>query len=71
MALGRLKDPAKQPKRGRLWLIDRSVIRLHPLYPIQDWRYEFIYDRAHHGATFRMLNVIEEFTREVLLIRVR
>jgi transposase InsO family protein len=25
-----LKVPAKQPKRGRLWLTDGSCIRLHP-----------------------------------------
>ena len=30
-----------------------------------------MYDRTHNGAPFRMLNVIDEFTREALLIRVQ
>ena len=28
-----LKVPQKQPKRGRLWLNDGSVVRLKPLFP--------------------------------------
>jgi len=28
-----LKVPQKQPKRGRLWLNDGSIVRLKPLFP--------------------------------------
>ena len=65
-----LKVPQKQPKRGRLWLNDGSCIRLRPLYPNPFWSYDFIEDRAHNGREYRMLNVIDEFTRECLAIRV-
>lgn len=65
-----LKVPAKQPKRGRLWLNDGSCIRLRPEYPNHVWSYDFVEDRTHNGRKFRMLNIIDEFTRECLAIRV-
>lgn len=66
-----LKVPQKQPKRGRLWLNDGSCIRLQPEYPNHVWSYDFVEDRTHNGRKFRMLNVIDEFTRECIAIRVR
>ena len=65
-----LKVPAKQPKRGRLWLNDGSCIRLRPEYPNHVWSYDFVEDRTHEGRKYRMLNVIDEFTRECLAIRI-
>jgi transposase InsO family protein len=65
-----LKVPQKQPKRGRLWLNDGSCIRLRPEYPNHVWSYDFVMDRTHDGRAFRMLTVIDEFTRECLAIRV-
>jgi putative transposase len=65
-----LKVPQKHPKRGRLWLGDGSCIRLRPEYPNHVWSYDFVEDRTHDGRKFRMLNIIDEFTRECLAIRV-
>jgi putative transposase len=65
-----LKVPQKQPKKGRLWLNDGSCIRLRPEYPNHVWSYDFVEDRTHDGRRFRMLNVIDEFTRECIAIRV-
>jgi len=65
-----LKVPAKQPKRGRLWLTDGSCIRLRAERPNHVWSYDFVEDRAHEGRKYRMLNVIDEFTHESLAIRV-
>jgi transposase InsO family protein len=65
-----LKVPAKQPKRGRLWLNDGSCVRLRPLRPNHVWSYDFVADRTHDGKAFRMLCIIDEFTREALAIRV-
>ena len=62
--------PAKQPKRGRLWLTDGSCIRLRPEYPNHVWSYDFVEDRTHDGRKYRMLNVVDEFTHECLAIRV-
>jgi len=61
-----LKVPHKQPKRGRLWLNDGSCIRLRPEYPNHVWSYDFVEDRTHNGRKYRMLNIIDEFTRECL-----
>lgn len=61
-----LKVPKKQPKRRRLWLGDGSCIRLRPLYRGHVWSYDFVEDRTHNGRKFRMLNIIDEFSRECL-----
>lgn len=65
-----LKVPAKQPKKRRLWLNDGSCVRLRPERPNHVWSYDFVEARAHDGRKFRMLNFIDEFTRECLVIRV-
>jgi transposase InsO family protein len=65
-----LKVPHKQPKRKRLWLNDGSCIRLRPERPNHVWSYDFVEDRTHDGRIYRMLNVIDECTRECLAIRV-
>jgi len=59
-----LKVPTKQPKRGRLWLTDGSIVRLRPEFPKHVWSYDFMQDRTHDGRPFRILNIIDEFTRE-------
>jgi transposase InsO family protein len=65
-----LKVPMKQPKRGRLWLNDGSCLRLRPQHQNHVWSYDFVEDRTHDGRKLRLLNVIDEFTRECLAIRV-
>ncbi|NIP52148.1 MAG: IS3 family transposase [Phycisphaerae bacterium] len=65
-----LKVPQKQPKRGRLWLNDGSCIRKRPEYRNHVWAYDFVMDRTHNGKRFRMLTIIDEYTRECLAIKV-
>ena len=65
-----LKVPQRQPKRGRLWLADGSCLRLRPERPNQVWAYDFVEDRTRDGRKFRMLCVVDEFTREALAIQV-
>jgi putative transposase len=65
-----LKIPQKQPKRGRLWLADGSCIRLRPERSNHVWAYDFVEDRTHDGRRYRMLCVLDEFTRKCLAIRV-
>ena len=66
-----LKVPQQQPKRGRLWLNDGSCVRLRPRYPGHVWSYDFVQHRTHDGRSFRLLTIIDEFTRECLAIRVQ
>lgn len=66
-----LKVPMKQPKRSRLWFNDGSCVRLRPERANHVWSYDFVHHRTHDGRAFRTLNVIDEFTRECLAIRVK
>ncbi|MEW5797869.1 MAG: IS3 family transposase [Bacteroidota bacterium] len=65
-----LKVPQKQPKRRRLWLNDGSCIRLRPTQKNHVWSYDFVADRTSEGRKMRMLNIIDEYTRECLSIRI-
>jgi transposase InsO family protein len=53
-----------------LWLNDGSCVRLRPERTNHVWAYDFVEDRTRDGRKFRMLNVVDEFTRECLTIRV-
>jgi len=63
-----LKVPKRQPKRQRLWFNDGSCIRLRPCHKNHVWSYDFIAERTGDGRWPRMLNVIDEYTRECLII---
>ncbi len=66
-----LKVPQKQPKRRRLWLNDGSCIRLRPEHKDHVWSYDFVTARTSGGRAFRMLNIIDEYSRECLGILVK
>ena len=65
-----LKVPMKQPKKGRLWLNDGSCVRLRPERRDHVWSYDFVHSRTDDGKAFRTLNIIDEYSRECLAIRV-
>jgi len=66
-----LKVPQRQPKRGRLWLNDGSCVRLRASWANHVWSYDFVEARTHEGRKFRMLCLIDEYTREALAVRVK
>ena len=61
-----MKVPQKQPKRGRLWLNDGSCIRLRPEHKDHVWSYDFVIARTSDGRAFRILTILDEYTRECL-----
>ena len=65
-----LKVPQKQPKRGRLWLNDGSCVRLRPEHENHVWSYDFVMERTANGRAFKILNIIDEFTRKNLSSKV-
>ena len=65
-----LKVPQKQPKKGRLWLNDGSCVWLRPEYRNHVWSYDFVHCRTDDGKVFQTLNIIDEFSRECLAIKV-
>ena len=69
VAKGLKGSSVKQKPRGRLWLNDGSCVRLRPERSNHVWSYDFVSARTHDGRTARMLNLIDEHTRECLMIR--
>lgn len=65
-----LKVPHKHQPRGRLFLNDGSCIRLRPLSRNHVWSYDFVSCETHDGRKFRVLVVLDEFTRECLALMV-
>jgi len=70
------KVPQNQPQRRGLWLNDGSCVRLRPAY-VDHGRtqasarsYDFMQDRTHDGRAFRLLTIMDEFSRERLAIDV-
>ena len=61
-----LQVPQKQPKRARLWLANGSCVRKRPERPNHVWSYDFVADRTQDGRPFRILNILDEYTRECL-----
>src|SRR6201987_5070299 len=51
------------------WLNDGSCVRLRPQHANHVWSYDFVSAKTHDGRTVRMLNLIDEHTRESLLVR--
>ena len=65
-----LKVPQKQPKRRRLWLNDGSCIRLRPEHKNHVWSYDFVMARTADARSFRILTILDEYTKECLAIGV-
>jgi transposase InsO family protein len=66
-----LKVPTKQPRRKRLWLNDGSCIRHKPMFKNHVWSYDFVHHHTHDGRAYKMLNIMDEYSRECLSIRVK
>ena len=58
-----LKIPSRQPKRRRLWLHDGSCVRLRAAHKDHGWSYDFVHERTHDGRAFRLLTLLDEYTR--------
>jgi transposase InsO family protein len=65
-----LKVPQKQKPRAKRWLNDGSCVRLRAERKNHVWSYDFVSAMTHDGRTLRLLNLIDEYTREFLVIRV-
>jgi len=65
-----LKVPKKQPKRRRLWLNDGSCMRLRPERKDHVWSYDFVAERTSDGRPMRLLNILDEYSRESLKIHI-
>lgn len=66
-----LKVPMKQPRKSRLWFNEDSCIRLQAAYRHHVRSYGFVHHRTEGGRSFRTLNILDEYRRECLAIRVK
>jgi len=66
-----LQLPKRHKKRKRLYHKDSSIIRLRPQYPNHIWSIDFVHDKLSNGRPYKMLTVIDEYTREALTVTVK
>jgi len=64
-----LQLPRRHKKRKRLYDHAHSIIRLRPLYQNHIWSVDFVQDRLLHGQAYKMLTVIDEYSRQCLTVK--
>ena len=65
-----LQLPHRHKKRKRLYHHDASIIPLRPQYPNHIWSIDFVHDKLSNGRPYKMLTVLDEYTREALSVKV-
>lgn len=65
-----LQLPKRHKKRKRLYHKDSSIIRLRPQHPNHVWSIDFVHDKLSNGRSYKMLTVLDEYTREALCVAV-
>jgi putative transposase len=66
-----LQMPQRHKKRKRLYHKKHSIIRLRPKYQNHIWAIDFVHDKLAGGRSFKMLTVLDEYTREALCVTVK
>ena len=64
-----LKVPQKKRKRRRLGMSANGCHRRRAEYPNDVWCWDFIFDRTSSGSQIKWLSMIDEFTRECLVLK--
>jgi transposase InsO family protein len=66
-----LQLPQRHRKRRRLYHKDSSIIRLRPTHPNHVWSLDFVHAKPGSGRSYKMLTVLDEYTRQALAVTVR
>jgi putative transposase len=66
-----LKVPRKQRKKRRLGHSDNGCVRRRAEGKDHVWAWDFIHDRTADGRPLKWLSVVDEYTRECLVLEVR
>jgi len=66
-----LQLPQRHKKRKRLYHKNSSIIRLRPTHPNHIWSVDFVHDKLSNGRSYKMLTVLDEYTRQALAVEVR
>lgn len=54
-----------------LYYKDSFIIRLRPRYPNHIWSIDFVHDKPSNGRLYKILTVLDEYSREALCIAVK
>jgi transposase InsO family protein len=65
-----LQLPAHHRRRKRLYHHNASIIRLRTYFPNHVWSIDFVHDKPSNGRPYKMLTVLDEYTREALAVTV-
>ena len=66
-----LQLPVRHKKRKRLYHKNASIIRLRPRYPNHIWSVDFVHDKLSNGRSYKMLTVLDEYTRQAMCVTVK
>lgn len=66
-----LQIPRRHKKRKRLYHKDSSIIRLRPQFPNHVWSIDFVHDKLSNGSSYKMLTVLDEYSRQALCVEVK
>jgi len=65
-----LQLPRRHKRKRRLYHKNSSIIRLRPQYQNHVWSIDFVHDKLSNGQLYKMLTVLDEYTREALCVAV-
>jgi putative transposase len=65
-----LRVPCKAHKKRRLGSGENACARRRPEHKDHVWAWDFIHDRTRSGGPLKWLSVVDEFTRECLVLEV-
>ena len=68
---GGLQLPHRHKKRQRLYHQNSSVIRLRPTHSNHIWAIDFVHDKLSNGRSYKMLRVLDEYTRKAPCVALR
>ena len=65
-----LQLPQRHKRRRRLYHKDSSIMRLRPTHPNHVWSVDLVHDKLSNGRRYKMLTVLDEYTRQALAVEV-
>ena len=65
-----LQPPERHKRKRRLYHKDSSIIGMHPNVPNHVWAIDFAHDKLSNNRPYKMLTVVDEYTRQALAVPV-
>jgi len=62
--------PERHKRRRRLYHKDSSIIRMRLNGPNHVWAIDFVHDKLSNNRPYKMLTVVDEYTRQALAVHV-